>query len=73
MVTVTWGDTKLTLYPQQGSLVAETSGSGRTHYPITVEKKNDAHWISLRTLLTATGHEIKAVTSSQQESRVKAF
>lgn len=71
-VEVTWGDTKLTLYPEQGSIISETVGKGTTQYPIAVEKKNDAHWIPLRTLLDATGHDIKTVTLTELETRVKA-
>jgi peptidoglycan/xylan/chitin deacetylase (PgdA/CDA1 family) len=72
-VSVKWGDSKLTLYPEQGSLVAETNNKGRALYSTTVDKKSDTHWVSLRVLLTASGHDIKSVDVNKQEARVKAL
>ncbi|MBP1906144.1 peptidoglycan/xylan/chitin deacetylase (PgdA/CDA1 family) [Paenibacillus turicensis] len=72
-VTVMWGDSKLTLYPEQGSLVAESHNKGRVTYSTTVDNKNDTHWVSLRVLLAASGHDIKSVKVNPQETIVKAF
>ena len=72
-VTVMWGDSKLTLYPEQGRLVAETHNKGKILYSTTVDRKNDTHWVSLRVLLAASGHDIKSVKVNPQETIVKAF
>lgn len=70
---IVWGDVTVIADTRRGVLTAERAGRSAFEYEAAFERKNDALWVPLRTLLEAAGHPIVGLFSNPDERRVKAL